>query len=90
MFQAAFIWLAAAIVIYEHRKKEQQLQHGEKRQEAEKSIKNSGRRYIPILAGIVIALILIGLFALPMLMPSPMGSGVHRGKEMNRLLVLAN
>jgi hypothetical protein len=28
---------------------------------------------MPILGGIVIALILIGLFALPMLMPSPMG-----------------
>jgi hypothetical protein len=30
---------------------------------------------MPILGGIVIALILIGLFALPMLMPSPMGGG---------------
>ena len=28
---------------------------------------------MPILAGIVVALILTGLFALPMLMPSPMG-----------------
>jgi hypothetical protein len=30
---------------------------------------------MPIIAGIVIVLILIGLFALPMLMPSPMGGG---------------
>jgi len=30
---------------------------------------------MPILAGIVIALILIGFFALPVLMPSPMGGG---------------
>ena len=30
---------------------------------------------MPVLGGIVIALILIGLFALPMLMPSPMGGG---------------
>lgn len=30
---------------------------------------------MPILGGIVIALILIGLFALPMLMPGPMGGG---------------
>ncbi len=76
VFQAAFIGLAAIIIIYEHRKKkEQQIQHGEKGQEVDKSIKNSGRRHIPILAGIVIALILIGFFALPMLMPNPMGGG---------------
>jgi hypothetical protein len=30
---------------------------------------------MPILAGIVIALILIAFFALPVLMPSPMGGG---------------
>ena len=30
---------------------------------------------MPILGGIVIALILTGLFALPMLMPGPMGGG---------------
>ena len=30
---------------------------------------------MPILAGIVVALILIGLLALPLLMPSPMGGG---------------
>jgi hypothetical protein len=34
---------------------------------------------MPILGGIVIALILIGLFALPMLMPGPMGGGGGRG-----------
>jgi hypothetical protein len=78
VFQAAFIGLAASIIIYEHRKKKQQLQHDEEKREAEKSTKNSGKRHMPILAGIVIALILIGLFALPMLMPSPMGSGPPR------------
>jgi hypothetical protein len=78
VFQAAFIGLAAAIIIYEYRKKKQQLppQHGEKKQEVvEESTKSSGIRHIPILGGIVIALILIGLFALPTLMPSPMGGG---------------
>lgn len=80
VFQAAFIGLAAAIIIHEHRKKkkkEQQLKHGETKQEVEESTtKNStGIRHMPILGGIVIALILIGLFALPMLMPSPMGGG---------------
>jgi hypothetical protein len=71
VFQAAFIGLAAAIIIYEHRKKEKKGQ-----QEVEKSTtRASGKRRMPILGGIVIALILIGLFALPMLMPGPMGGG---------------
>jgi len=78
--QAAFIGLAAAIIVHEHRKKkkkEQQLKHGETKQEVEESTTKSsiGIRHMPILGGIVIALILIGLFALPMLMPSPMGGG---------------
>jgi hypothetical protein len=69
VFQAAFIGLAIAIIIYEHRKKKKKGQ-----QEVEKSItRASGKRRMPILGGIVIALILIGLFALPMLMPGPMG-----------------
>jgi hypothetical protein len=69
VFQAAFIGLAIAIIIYEHRKKKGQ-------QEVEKSVtRASSRKHMPILGGIVIALILIGLFALPMLMPGPMGGG---------------
>ena len=70
VFQAAFIGLAAAIIVYEHRKKKKG------QQEVEKSIKNaSGRKRMPILGGIVIGLILIGLFALPAVMPSPTGGG---------------
>jgi hypothetical protein len=70
VFQAAFIGLAAAIIIYEHRKKKKG------QQEVEKSVtRASGRKHMPILGGIVIALILIGVFALPMLMPGPMGGG---------------
>gem|GEM_PF-5711550 len=46
-----------------------------KRGEVEKSTtKSSGRRQLPILDGIVITLILIGLFALPMLMKSTCNS----------------
>jgi hypothetical protein len=76
VFQAAFIGLAGAIIIYEHRKKKQ-TQHVEKKREVEIKLteKNSGKRHMPILAGIVIALISIGLFALPVLLPSPMGDG---------------
>jgi hypothetical protein len=70
VFQAAFIGLTAAIIIYEHRKKKKG------QQEVEKSLtRASSRKHMPILGGIVIALILIGLFALPMLMPGPMGGG---------------
>jgi hypothetical protein len=71
VFQAAFIGLAAAIIIYELRKKKKDGQ-----QEVEKSItRASSRKHMPILGGIVFALILIGLFALPMLMSGPMGGG---------------
>jgi hypothetical protein len=69
VFQAAFIGLAAAIIIYEHRKKQEVV--GEPSSTATKS---RGMQ-LPILGGIVIALILIGLFALPAMMPSPMGGG---------------
>ena len=75
VFQAAFIGLAAAIIIYEHRKKKKK----KGQQEVEKSVtRASGARHMPILGGIVIALILIGLFALPAMMPSPMGGGPPR------------
>ena len=71
VFQAAFIGLTTAIIIYELRKRKKKEQ-----QEVEKSVtKASGRKHMPILGGIVIALILIGLFALPAMMPSPMGGG---------------
>jgi len=70
VFQAAFIGLAAAIIIYELRKKKQEVV-GESSSTATK-----GRgMQLPILGGIVIALILIGLFALPAMMPSPVGGG---------------
>jgi hypothetical protein len=76
VFQAAFIGLSAAIIIYELRKKKKKKKK-KGQQEVEKSVttRSSGRKRMPILGGIVVALILIGLFALPMLMPSPMGGG---------------
>ena len=53
VFQAAFIGFTAAIINYEHRKKKKG------QQEVEKSItRASGKRHMPILGGIVIALIL--------------------------------
>jgi hypothetical protein len=51
VFQAAFIGLAAAIIIYEHREKKQ-AEHGEKRAASEIT-RNGGRGRLPILAGIV-------------------------------------
>jgi hypothetical protein len=68
VFQVAFIGFASAIIFLELGKK--------KKQEVEESTQiNYGRRRLLIIVGIVIALILIGLFVLPMLMPSPMGGG---------------
>jgi protocatechuate 3,4-dioxygenase beta subunit len=78
VFQAAFIGLAVAIIVYERREK--QRQPVEKKAVSENTTKNSGKRHMSILAGIVIALILIGLFALPILMPSPMGGGGPPGQ----------
>lgn len=78
VFEAAFIGLAAAIILYERREsKRLRSQYGEKKAVQEKT-KNGGQRQVSILAGIVIALILIGLFALPALIPNPMGGGPPR------------
>ncbi len=74
VFQAAFIGLSAAIIIYELRKKKKK-KKGQQEVEKLSTTRSSGRKRMPILGGIVVALILIGLFALPMLMPSPMGGG---------------
>lgn len=79
VFEAAFIGLAAAIILYERREmKRLQSQYAEEKAVPEKA-KNGGQRQMSILAGIVIALILIGSFALPALMPSPMGGGPPTG-----------
>src|ERR671923_1892791 len=78
VLQGAFIGLAAAIIVYERREKKQ-LQSQEEKATPEKT-KNNGKARLPILAGAVVALILIGLFALPILMPSPMGGGRPPGQ----------
>jgi hypothetical protein len=74
VLQGAFIGLAAAIIVYEGREKKKQLQSQERKTTSEKT-EGNGKARMPILAGAVVALILIGLFALPILMPSPMGGG---------------
>jgi protocatechuate 3,4-dioxygenase beta subunit len=73
VFQGIFIALAIAIIIYESRRQAR----------AEKS-SNGGRdekhrKHVPVLAGIAVALILIGVFALPMVMPRPMGGPPGQG-----------
>jgi protocatechuate 3,4-dioxygenase beta subunit len=67
VFQAIFIGLAAAIIAYEIRKKK----HAAEKTTSEAPKKS--RKQVPILAGIVIALVLAGVFVLPMVMPRPMG-----------------
>lgn len=80
VFEAAFIGLAAAIILYERREmKRLQSQYAEKNKPVHENAKKGGQRQVSILAGIVIALILIGSFALPALMPNPMGSGPPPG-----------
>jgi protocatechuate 3,4-dioxygenase beta subunit len=78
VLQGAFIGLAAAIILYERRGKKQ-LQSQEEKATPEKT-KSNGKARLPILAGAVVALILIGLFALPILMPSPMSGGRPPGQ----------
>ncbi len=73
VFQAMFIGLAAAIIVYESRKKrvDQETTAG--------STAKKSHKHIPILAGIVIALVLAGLFVLPMAMPRPAGGPPGQG-----------
>jgi protocatechuate 3,4-dioxygenase beta subunit len=64
-FEAAFIGLAAAIIVYESRMK--------KRPEQTDAPARKSRKMICLLAGIVGALVLVGLFVLPMPMGGPPG-----------------
>jgi protocatechuate 3,4-dioxygenase beta subunit len=66
VFEAAFIGLAAAIIVYESRKK----RRAETTPEA--PLKKD-RKHGPILAGIVVALVLVGLLILPLAVPRPTG-----------------
>lgn len=71
--QAIFIGLAAAVLVYESRRK------------VRTEIKDSGfapakhRQKTAILAGIVVALVMIGAFALPAAMPRPSGPPPGQG-----------
>src|SRR5438093_2682336 len=67
VFQGIFIGLAAAIIVFESGKK-----RAERETPSEAVVKKS-RKDVPILTGVVIALVLAGVFVLPMTMPRPMG-----------------
>jgi hypothetical protein len=76
VFEAAFIILSAAIILYEDRKiSKLQTAYGENKKSVPEKTTSAGQKQLYILGGIVVALILIGLFALPELMPNPMGGG---------------
>jgi protocatechuate 3,4-dioxygenase beta subunit len=75
VFEGLFIGLAVAILIYETRKNVRE----EQRAASDTARKSSN--HIPILAGVVIALIVFGLFALPMAMPSPTGGPPPAGGQ---------
>lgn len=68
IFQAAFIGLTAAIIVCEFRRNKRPAE----KTAAEAPTKKSRKR-APILAGIVVALALVGLFVLPIAMPRPTG-----------------
>ncbi|HLG36692.1 MAG TPA: hypothetical protein VI338_01045 [Nitrososphaera sp.] len=78
VFEGLFIGLAVAILIYETRKNIRE----EQRAASDTARKSS--KHIPILAGVVIALIVFGLFALPMAMPSPMGGPPPAGGQVGQ------
>lgn len=68
VFQVAFIVLTAAIIVYQIRMK--------KRMQGESApgvTIRKNKKHVPILAGIVVALVLVGLFVLPMSMGRPTG-----------------
>jgi protocatechuate 3,4-dioxygenase beta subunit len=75
VFEGLFIGLAVAILIYETRKNVRE----EQRAASDTARKSS--KHVPILAGVVIALIVFGLFALPMAMPSPTGGPPPAGGQ---------
>lgn len=70
VMQAAFIALAAAVMVYEGRKKKQMIEGAT----SSRLVKNNA--YTTITVGIAAALVLAGLFVLPMAMPRPAG-GPH-------------
>lgn len=72
VMQAAFIGLAAAILVYESRKK---------KQPAEKGATARNRKHTAVLAGVVVALVLIGALLLPMAMPRPSGPPPGTGQH---------
>jgi protocatechuate 3,4-dioxygenase beta subunit len=67
VMQAAFIGLAAAIMVYEGRKKKQMIEVAT----GSRLVKNNAHAAITV--GIAGALVLAGLFVLPMAMPRPAG-----------------
>jgi protocatechuate 3,4-dioxygenase beta subunit len=73
VFEATFIGLAAAIIVYENKTKKRLAESAN-----EVPIKKN-KKQVPILAGIVVVLILAGLFLLPLAMPRPMGGPPGQG-----------
>jgi hypothetical protein len=67
IFEAVFIGLAAAIIVCENMIKRRAVE------ETRAGAATKSRKAIPILAGVVIALVFSGLFVLPMTMGRPMG-----------------
>jgi hypothetical protein len=73
VMQAAFIGLTAAILVYESRKRREPAEKGTV------SLHARSRKHTAILAGIVVALVLISALVLPAAMPRPAGPPSGQG-----------
>jgi hypothetical protein len=68
VLQVVFIALAAAVIVYETKMKKQM-----HRESAPRVTTRRNKTHVPILVGVVVALVLVGLFVLPMSMARPSG-----------------
>jgi protocatechuate 3,4-dioxygenase beta subunit len=74
VFEAAFIGLAAAIIVYENR----MMKRLDEKSPTEVQTRKN-KKHVAILAGLVVVLVLAGLFVLPMTMQRPMGGPPGQG-----------
>jgi hypothetical protein len=73
-FQALFIGLTLAIIMHDYKRRKRVMEPTGINGVGEDVLgKTSGKKQIGVLAGVAVALALVGLFLLPMIMPEPMG-----------------
>jgi glyoxylase-like metal-dependent hydrolase (beta-lactamase superfamily II) len=78
IFQIIFVGLATAIIIYESKLAGKVGSRPSEQDDIKKRVPSS-RKKVAILTGVVVALVLIGLFLLPTVVPRPMGGPMGQG-----------